>query len=166
MRPSLYKQNAWKSRGQSLLEFALLLPAFMFTIAGIFDLSRGVFYYNNLSEAARSAVRYAIVNGENSTSAAGPCPTESSCDCSDATAPNTGAIRSAAVTRTIAMDTSTSALTVTCSWPDQNSAGTYLNSRGKRVSVTLSYVYQPILTSFIPGANITLQGGATSYIQY
>ena len=157
----------WKDQsGQSLVEFALMFVSFMFVMAGIFDFSRAIFYYNSLSEAARIGARYAIVHGENASSAAGPCASGASCDCDDSEggAPNASAIRTAVLTRTIGMNPST--VTTTCSWPDQNVSGTYLNSINKRVTVTVSYTYQPILTAFIPEANITLLGQVTSFIQY
>lgn len=49
-------------RGQSLAEFALVLPIIMLMIFGILDLGRAVYAYNTLSEAARQGARLAIVN--------------------------------------------------------------------------------------------------------
>ena len=48
--------------GQSLAEFALVLPIFVLIVMALFDLGRGVFIYNGLTNAAREAVRLAIVN--------------------------------------------------------------------------------------------------------
>lgn len=160
----------WKAQdspGQSTVEFGLMFVAFMFILAGIFDFSRAIFYYNSLAEAARAGVRYAIVHGENATPISGPCSgSVASCACNDTDVPSGSAIRAAVETRATGMDRSSTALVVTCSWPDTNVLGTYLNSRNKRVKVTATYIYQPILTSFIPGANLTLTGEATSFIQY
>lgn len=49
-------------RGQSLVEFALILPIFVLVLAGLFDLGRAVFAYNTISNASRESVRVAIVN--------------------------------------------------------------------------------------------------------
>jgi Flp pilus assembly protein TadG len=49
-------------RGQSLVEFALILPIFVLVLAGLFDLGRAVYAYNTISNASREAVRVAIVN--------------------------------------------------------------------------------------------------------
>lgn len=49
-------------RGQSLVEFALVLPLFLLLIFGIIDLGRGVFAYNAIQNAAREGVRVAIVD--------------------------------------------------------------------------------------------------------
>ena len=50
------------STGQSLVEFALVLPVFILTLVALFDLGRAVFAYNTLTNAAREGARLAIVN--------------------------------------------------------------------------------------------------------
>jgi Flp pilus assembly protein TadG len=44
------------------VEFALVLPVFVLTLVSLFDLGRGVFAYNTLTNAAREGARLAIVN--------------------------------------------------------------------------------------------------------
>ncbi len=51
-----------RSRGQSLVEFALIIPIFLLLLVSIFDLGRAVFAYNTLTNAAREGARMAIVN--------------------------------------------------------------------------------------------------------
>jgi len=51
-----------RQRGQSLTEFALLLPVLLLILMGILDFGRVVFAYNSVSEAARNGSRVAIVN--------------------------------------------------------------------------------------------------------
>ena len=51
-----------RSRGQSLVEFALIIPLILLIVFGILDLGRGVFAYNTLAESARQANRLAIVD--------------------------------------------------------------------------------------------------------
>ena len=46
--------------GQTLIEFALLIPVLLFLIIGFVDLGRAVFYYSSLSNAVRESTRYAI----------------------------------------------------------------------------------------------------------
>jgi hypothetical protein len=48
--------------GQALVEFALVLPILLVLLLGIFDFGRAVAAYNSVSNAARSAVRVAIVD--------------------------------------------------------------------------------------------------------
>ncbi len=50
------------TRGQALVEMALVLPIFLLLLTGLFDLGRGVFAYNTLTNAAREGARMAIVN--------------------------------------------------------------------------------------------------------
>lgn len=49
-------------RGQTLVEFALVLPIFLLVLLGLFDMGRAVFYFSTLSNASREAVRLAIVD--------------------------------------------------------------------------------------------------------
>ena len=50
------------SRGQTLVEFAMVLPIIILLVLGTVDLGRAVFTYNTLAQSARSASRLAIVN--------------------------------------------------------------------------------------------------------
>ena len=49
-------------RGQSLVEFALIVPIFVLVMVGIFDVGRAVFAFNTINQAAREAARLAIVD--------------------------------------------------------------------------------------------------------
>ena len=57
-------------RGQSLVEFALLLPLMLLIITGLFDVARAVWEENTLAYAAREGTRYAIVHGSYGSPAA------------------------------------------------------------------------------------------------
>lgn len=59
-------------RGQSLVEFALVAPLFTVVLGGIFVFGIGVFYQQQLTNAAREAARYASIH-----SATSQCPTTS-----------------------------------------------------------------------------------------
>ena len=54
-------------RGQSLVEFSLVIPLFLLLLIAVFDLGRGVFAYNTLTNAAREGARMAIVNQDMAT---------------------------------------------------------------------------------------------------
>jgi Flp pilus assembly protein TadG len=56
----LVKRNE-RTRGQSLVEFALALPIFLLVVFGLIDLGRAVFVANSLAEAARDGARYGSV---------------------------------------------------------------------------------------------------------
>lgn len=59
-------------RGQSLVEFALVLPVFLVMVFAIVDMARVVWAYDNLGNAAREGARYASVHGGWQLT---PCPT-------------------------------------------------------------------------------------------
>ncbi len=48
-------------RGQSLTEFALVLPIFMLIVFGLIDVGRAIWLQNTFNYAAREAARYASV---------------------------------------------------------------------------------------------------------
>lgn len=50
------------SKGQSLVEFALILPIFILMTAGLLDGAWALFNYSTVSNAAREGARIAIVN--------------------------------------------------------------------------------------------------------
>lgn len=54
--------SARHDRGQTLVEFALIVPLFLLIVIGLFDVGRGVFAYNTVANSARAAARVAIVN--------------------------------------------------------------------------------------------------------
>lgn len=56
-----------RSAGQSLVEFALVLPLFLVLVMGIADLGLAVFAYNSITNAAREGARLAIVNQDKTT---------------------------------------------------------------------------------------------------
>lgn len=49
-------------RGQSLVEFALILPLLIVVIMGVLDFGRAIAAYNSISNAARTGMRVAIVD--------------------------------------------------------------------------------------------------------
>ena len=62
-----------RDRGQSLVEFALVLPLFLLIIFGIVDAGRLIYTYNTVANSARDGARVAIVN--QSTSGTNTCDT-------------------------------------------------------------------------------------------
>jgi hypothetical protein len=59
-------------RGQALVEMALVLPLFLVVVLGVIVLGMGLFYQQQITNAAREAARYAAVH-----SATSACPTSS-----------------------------------------------------------------------------------------
>jgi Flp pilus assembly protein TadG len=49
-------------RGQTMVEFAMILPVFVLLLVGIFDVGRAIYAHHTLNNAAREAGRLAIVD--------------------------------------------------------------------------------------------------------
>jgi hypothetical protein len=56
------RRTAPSSRGQATVEFALSVTVFLTLMCGVFDLGRGVYQNNGLSEAARELARVTSVH--------------------------------------------------------------------------------------------------------
>ncbi len=54
--------NRRKYAGQSLVEFALIIPLIILLFTVFLDLGRGVYYHISLTSAVREGARYATVN--------------------------------------------------------------------------------------------------------
>lgn len=69
MRLPFRRQRRPASRGQALVEFALILPLFIMVLVGIIVLGMVVFFNQQLTNAAREAARFAAIS-----SASAQCP--------------------------------------------------------------------------------------------
>jgi hypothetical protein len=56
------RRGSRRGRGQTLAEFAMVVPLILLLLLGALDMGRAVFAYNTLSQAARAGARTAIVN--------------------------------------------------------------------------------------------------------
>lgn len=134
--------------GQSLVEFALVLPVLLLIVLGIIEVSRAVWQTNTLAYAAREGTRYAIVHGSAGSPVAYP----------DSHQPVIDAVRDAAV--------GVPNVTVTVSWPDLNGTQPCYD-RGCRVVVDASAPFVPLPSEYLTGGtfSITLRGGSMLVIQ-
>jgi hypothetical protein len=71
------------ARGQTLVETALVLPLFLMVVLGIIVLGMGLFYQQQVVNAAREAARYAAIH-----SATSECPTRSWLDVNSGMVPD------------------------------------------------------------------------------
>jgi len=76
-------RHADRSRGQGLVEFALVIPIFFLVVFGLIDGARLVFAYNTVAQAARDAARTAVVEapfigktGPTCTAPTSTCPAD------------------------------------------------------------------------------------------
>jgi len=56
------RRSRRSSRGQGLVEFALILPVLILIFMGIVDFGRAIYAYNSVSNAAREGARVGIVD--------------------------------------------------------------------------------------------------------
>lgn len=123
-----------QKRGQSLVEFSLVLVVTLFLMFSVVEISRMLLVYVTIVQAARAGTRYASVHGSTRTGvgAAGP----------SGPAANPGQV--IAVVKNFASMglLSTSRLLITISYP----SGT--NDPGDPVSVSVVYPYDPFVTYF------------------
>ena len=129
--------------GQAMVEFALVAPMFFLLLFGIVEAGRFIFYYENLSHAAREGARFAIVNGANTLGCPSgpPAPGTSACDTSGANV----------VTRVrqSAYGVPAAGISVDRCWwytaCDFATHGDGDNARGATVTVTASYTYSSLI---------------------
>jgi Flp pilus assembly protein TadG len=132
-------------RGQSVVEFALMLPIFLLLVTGLFDVARAVWQENTLAYAAREGTRYAIVHGSGAgTDAVYPSNSQ----------PVVDKVRNSAI--------GVADVTVTTAWPDSS-----CYDRGCRVSVDAKAPFVPLPSQYLLGGafTITLRGGSLLVIQ-
>ena len=70
MRPRSSRRSRHESRGQSLVEFALVIPIFLLIVFAMIDMGRLVYINNSLAEGAREGARWGSVQ-DRGLSAAG-----------------------------------------------------------------------------------------------
>ena len=56
-----------KHWGQTLVEFAIILPVFLFLIVVVFDFGRAVYYYSAIHNAAREGARYGVIHPDDTS---------------------------------------------------------------------------------------------------
>jgi Flp pilus assembly protein TadG len=146
MRP----MNRWKeNRGSSLIEFALISFMFVIVLAGVVEMGRMVLVYTTIANAARAGARYAIVHGADQT--ASPSGPGNPCTCPD--------VKTVVKNFASAGLVNISALTITVSYPNGNTAGS-------PVSVTVAYTYDPFVNYFSTLLNKSLGSTSQGIITY
>lgn len=120
-------------RGQSLLEFALILPVLVIVLVGIFDLGRAFFALITINNAAREGARYGTLNFDEL---------------------DTTGILAATVLEAQGSGINIASSDVSIACPDDGAA--WPCNRGTAVRVTVNYTFTPLLGMIIP-ATINMQ---------
>jgi Flp pilus assembly protein TadG len=127
-----YLKDLRDESGSVILETALVLTAAMTLVLGIVEVCILSYQLTVLSAAAKQGVRYAISHGTDNASCSGP-----STGCGDSTAANVVSAVNAYITNYMP---STPGVSVQVTYPDNSS------SPSSRVSVVVTYAYQPMTT--------------------
>lgn len=138
-----------RSRGQAMVEFALVIPVLFLLVLGTIEAGRFIFHYELVNNAAREGARYAIVHGSRSSCPSGPPPPGEANPCDPSGANIKTAVREAALELMTTGDlfvydpvwTSRGSL----GNPSRGDASTGHNGRGEYVTVFVDFTYDPIV---------------------
>jgi hypothetical protein len=161
------------SRGQALVEFALVAPMIFVLILGAIEAGRFILFYEVLNNATREGARYAIVHGSEATCPSGPPPAGEFNHCDPAgnnvkTAVADAALELAGVGDLIVYDPVWTNRSTPAN-PKPGDASTGSNARGEYVTVFLDFTYRPLLREVVdvpilPDINISAE--STLVINY
>ena len=165
-------RRSGRTRGQALLEFALVLPIFLALLFMIVDFGRVVWATGSLSNAAREGARYAIVHGG---TASNPCPVGpsvpgitvipvASTSCPHPS-PSKQSIIDAVQSYAVAGGKS---VTVTVCYGSGCSGNTDTsnNARGVPLTVTVTSNVDLVTGQFIGLGNFSISGSSTMVVNY
>lgn len=113
------RRRSQRSRGQSLVEFAVVLPVFLLILAGVIDFGLGLYSQMTVINAAREGARLGVVSQP-----------------FDATAVN-----DRVVAMTAGLDQSNLNVTTTCKHPDGSSVACSATGSGDEIQVKVDYDY-------------------------
>jgi Flp pilus assembly protein TadG len=131
------KNLVTRMKGQSMVEFALVLPLLVLIIAGIFDLGRAFFALITITNAAREGARFGSLHADNIVGA---------CDATKNEALNSG------ISIAYSNITVMCGNTMTC----QVSAGTSC-TRNQPITVKVGYNYTDMIFKFFFPSGIYMQ---------
>jgi Flp pilus assembly protein TadG len=131
-------------RGAALVELSVVLMVFLTLVLGMLDLGIGVFEYNTISQVARAGARKAVIHG----SMAGAMGEWGPTTYGPVAATDTNPIAQAIQPSLAGLDSTK--VTIKVEWLDSD------NQPEKRVRVTVTYPFQPMMTFIFGNPTITL----------
>ena len=186
MRSLSFRQNGDRrsSRGQALVEFALVAPMLFVLILAVIEAGRFIFFQELLNNATREGARYAIVRGadyaDDGGCASGPYPgdpdlntaaTSASCDFAG------NRVKSEVLEASLSVVSLGDLFVHDPVWTDRGNftnpspgdPNTGHNGRGNYVTVFVDFTYEPLLgtlvnNSFLP--DISINAESTLVINY
>jgi Flp pilus assembly protein TadG len=174
-------QRLQPQRGSAAVEFALIVIVLMTMVLGIMDFGRALYAYHFVSHAAKTAARWAAVNGDACTND-GSCTAPVSCSSGGCTTCTAGCLsaQSGDIQNYVMMITppgiNTSVLNTTATWTtDANSPsvctqavggiGPYDNYPGCTVQVQVSYQFT-FLFPLVSNKTLTLSSTSEMVIAH
>ncbi len=131
------------TRGQDLIEFALILPLLLLLLTGIMEFGLAIMAYNTVANAAREGARYGIVRVE-------------AADCADDYAEHAAAIEDAARRLTVGLDQDRLDIVVSC-------------PAARTLQVEATYVHQfitaPVLMALGGDGTLPMYTVSTMYLE-
>jgi TadE-like protein len=171
-----------RSRGQGLVEFAIVLPVFLVILMGMVDVGRAVWANNTVGNAAREAARFAAVHGGTCKDFSGSCSATMYCPVGPPgpktvvpsssmfcpyPSPSKTAIQNVATGYLVAGGTG---VTVTVCYGTSCSGNTDAsganNLRGTAVTVVVSSQVPMILGAFLGVGTINVSGTSTMLVNH
>jgi Flp pilus assembly protein TadG len=144
--------GAQAEEGSTIVEFALASTILFAVLFGIFETSFALYSYTYISDAAREATRYAIVRGS-------ACTGFPECGTTPRGAQQADVLNYVQHLGYPGIDTSSSKLGVTATWPTTGTACTPItspcNNPGNLVKVVVTYKY-PLSIPFVPKASVNM----------
>lgn len=165
--------NVPRVRGQALTEFALVIPLFLVVALATFDVGRVVWANNAVANAAREAVRQAIVHGGSATTACpyGPPGPDTVVPAATASCPYPSPSREAirAVARAAAIGGGSNVVVLVCygaGCTGNDDAPGATNVRGTPVTVRMTSQVDLVTGSFLGLGPFGVSGSSTMLVNH
>jgi Flp pilus assembly protein TadG len=146
------RRKANTDEGATIVEFAFACTILVAILFGIFKVSFALYSYTFIADAAREATRYAIVRGS-------ACTGFAECQGMPHGAQQADVLNYVQKLGYPGIDTSSSKLGLTATWPTTGAACTPIaspcNNPGNLVKVVVTYQY-PLNIPFVPSATINM----------
>ena len=161
-----------RERGQGLVEFALVIPIFIFVVLGMIDVGKAVWANNAVANAAREAARYATVHGgtKSNTCPVGPPAEKTVIPVASAScpfpSPSKDGVRQVATQFLIAGGTATVQVCYGTSCSGDTDVSGATNARGTAVTVTVTSQVPMIVGSFLGLGTVTVTGTSTMLVNH
>ena len=146
-RHSSVHHRPGRSRGQALVEFALIAPVFVVLLFGVMEAGRFILFYEMLNNATREGARYAIVHGARSSNPTGPPDDPAGAEVKQAVQ---NAAMSLAGSGELYVPNPVWLPGGTAEHPSPGDPSTGNNERGNYVTVFVDYTYTPLIPLLPP----------------